>query len=68
MIDIVLILISNSYFMLLSYDSDMVNRFENYINDYIHIQYTKLFSNNQLLILSINNKILLSFNDNCVKL
>jgi|YelNatPaOPRAMG01_1025707.scaffolds.fasta_scaffold00299_39 hypothetical protein len=68
MIDIVLILISNSYFMLLSYDSDMVNRFENYINDYIHLHYTKLFSNNQLLILSINNKILLSFNDNCVKL
>ena len=36
-IDIGLILISKSYFMLLSYDSDMVNRFGNYIKSYIQI-------------------------------
>jgi hypothetical protein len=50
MIDIVLILISNLYLMLLSYDSDMINRLENYIKNYTHFYYTKLLSNNQLII------------------
>jgi hypothetical protein len=50
MIDIVLILISNLYLMLLSYDSDMINRLENYIKNYTHFYCTKLLSNNQLII------------------
>jgi hypothetical protein len=36
--------------MLLSYDSDTLNKFENYIKDYIQINLTKLLQNNQYLI------------------
>ena len=50
-IDIGLILISKSYSMLLSYDSDMVNKFENYIKSHTHYHSTKLLSDSQLIIL-----------------
>jgi hypothetical protein len=47
--DIGLILISKLYFMLLSCDSDMLNKFKNYIKSYIQDNYTTKFMNNQPL-------------------
>jgi len=46
-IDIVLILTLNSYFMLLPYDSDIVNIITSYIKYYIRKQYTNNFKINQ---------------------
>ena len=51
MMDISSILTLKFYFMLLSYDSDMINNSKNYIQSYILNQYTKFLKNNQLLIL-----------------
>jgi len=47
--DIGLILISKLYFMLLSYDSDILNKFKNYTKSYIQNKYTTKFMNNQPL-------------------
>lgn len=45
--DIGLILIFKLYSMLLSYDSDILNKFKNYTKSYIQNKYTIKFSNNQ---------------------
>ena len=45
--DIGLLLIFKLYSMLLSYDSDILNKFKNYTKSYIQNKYTIKFSNNQ---------------------
>ncbi len=45
--DIGLILIFKLYSMLLSYDSDILNKFKNYTKSYIRNKYTTKFRNNQ---------------------
>ncbi len=47
--DIGLILIFKLYSMLLSYDSDILNKFKNYTKSYIQDNYKVKFRNNQAL-------------------